>query len=297
MKKAVLYDKLDSKKVKCKACSHRCIISEGETGICGVRKNLKGDLYLSVYGKIISKNSEPIEKKPFYHFLPGSKTFSIGTVGCNFKCDFCQNAEISQFREFYKNFSKNNFPGEKITPKEIVKEALENNCKSISYTYNEPTIFSEFIRDISILAKKNGLKNLLVTNGFMTKECLDFLSKDNCIDAMNIDLKSFNDEFYKKICKARLNPVLETIKRAFKKGIFIEITTLIIPSLNDSEKELNKIAKFIYSIDNKGNIPWHISRFFPFYKMVNSNITPLSSLTKAKKIGEKYLKYVYIGNI
>ncbi|RLG15930.1 AmmeMemoRadiSam system radical SAM enzyme [Candidatus Pacearchaeota archaeon] len=284
MKECVLYKKLKEKKVQCIACAHRCYIDEGNVGICRVRENIKGRLYLLVYGKVISKNIDPIEKKPLYRFLPGSFSYSIGTIGCNFKCDFCQNYDISQLKKIL---------GESIKPEEVVEETIKTGCKSISYTYNEPTIFIEFVKDIARLAKKKGLKNVLVTNGYMTKECLDFIA--SYIDAMNIDLKSFNNEFYLKICKAKLKPVLETIKRVYEKGIHLEITTLIIPGENDSEKEFENIAKFIASIDK--NIPWHISRFFPMYKMEDKEPTSLKILKKAEEIGKKYLKYVYIGNV
>ncbi len=287
MKEAKLYRR-EGDKLKCLACSHECLISEGKTGICGVRKNINGKLYLLVYGKVIAKHVDPIEKKPLYHFLPGTFAYSIGAVGCNFKCSFCQNYDISQFKEFFGDVV-----GEEITPEQIVDEAIKNKCRSIAYTYNEPAIFIEFVHDIAKLAKTKGLKNILVTNGYMTKECLNYIS--SYIDAMNIDLKSFNEKFYIKTCKAHLKPVLETIELAHKKKIWIEITTLIVPGENDSRKELEKIAKFIASIDK--NIPWHISRFFPMYKMTDKNMTSLETLKEAEKIGKKYLKYIHVGNV
>jgi pyruvate formate lyase activating enzyme len=284
MHECVLYKKLPDKKVQCIACNHRCSIRNGKKGICGVRENIKGKLYLLVYGLVVSENVDLIEKKPLYHFLPKTKTYSIGTVGCNFKCDFCQNYEISQLKQIV---------GKEIIPENVVERAVKTGCKSISYTYNEPTIFAEFVKDTAVLARKAGLKNILVTNGYMTKECLEFLGKD--IDAMNIDLKSFNDKFYNRVCKAKLKPVLETIKLAHKKGIHIEITTLIVPGENDSPKELEKIAKFISKIDK--NIPWHISRFFPMYQMKDKEKTSLGTLKKAEIIGKKYLNNVYLGNV
>ncbi len=287
-----LYKKI-GKKVQCIACSHRCIIDEGKTGICGVRKNINGKLYLLVYGRVIAKHVDPIEKKPLYHFLPRTSAFSIGTFGCNFRCSFCQNYDISQFKDLYGEVDDEQFFGEKITPKQIVNEAINLNCKSIAYTYNEPTIFIEFAHDTAKLAKQKSLKNILVTNGYMTKETLDYILP--YIDAMNIDLKSFNEKFYEKICKAKLKPVLETIKIAKQKNIHIEITTLIVPGENDSEKELTQIAKFISKIDKK--IPWHISRFFPMYKMQYKSPTPYEKLKQAYEIGKKYLDYVYMGNV
>ena len=286
MKLAELYKK-EKDKVRCLACSHKCLISGGKTGICGVRKNIENKLYLLVYGKVAAMNVDPIEKKPLYHFLPGTSSFSIGTVGCNLKCDFCQNFEISQASRQIRIFGKN------ISPKEIVKRAMQAKCKSISYTYNEPAIFIEFVKDIAKIAKEKKLKNILVTNGYLSKECFDYIK--NYVDAMNIDLKSFSEKFYTKYCGGKLKPVLETIKMAHNAGIHVELTTLVISALNDSEEEFEKIAKFIASVDK--NIPWHISRFFPMYKMQNKEITPLETLRRAKKIGEKYLNYVYIGNV
>ncbi len=284
MHECFLYKKLQDKEVQCLACEHRCIIDENNKGICGVRKNIKGKLYLLVYGLIVSENVDPIEKKPLYHFLPKTKSYSIGTVGCNFKCYFCQNYSISQLKEIL---------GKEVTPEEIVEKAIKSGCKSISYTYNEPTIFAEFVKDVAILAKKKGLKNILVTNGYMTKECFEFLG--DYIDAMNIDLKSSNEKFYNKICHAKLSPVLHTIKRAYDKGIHLEITTLVVPQENNSITEFQHIAEFIAHINK--NIPWHISRFFPMYKMKDKEITPLDSLKKAELIGKKYLNNVYVGNI
>ena len=286
MKLAELYKK-EKDKVRCLACSHKCLISKDKTGICGVRKNIENKLYLLVYGKIAAMNVDPIEKKPLYHFLPGTKSFSIGTVGCNFKCDFCQNFEISQASK------QGNIFGEEIQPEEIVKRAIQTKCKSISYTYNEPAIFIEFVKDVAKLAKEKKLKNVLVTNGYFSKESFDYIK--DYVDAMNIDLKSFSENFYMKYCGGKLEPVLETIKSAKKAGIHIELTTLIIPGLNDSEKEFEKIAKFVASVDK--NIPWHISRFFPMYKMLDREITPLETLRRAERVGKRYLNYVHIGNI
>jgi pyruvate formate lyase activating enzyme len=278
-----LYKKEKNKQVQCLACAHKCIISENKTGICGVRKNINGKLILLVYGKIASIGIDSIEKKPLYHFLPKTKTFSFGTIGCNFKCENCQNFDISQ---------ETNIFGENYTPEQIINEAIKTNCKSISYTYNEPIIFAEFIYETAKIAKKNGLKNIMVTNGFWTKESFDYLK--DLIDAVNIDIKG-NKDFYKKICKTRLQPVLETIKRCYEQGIHIEITTLLIPNENDDKKTLTTIAKFILSLDK--NIPWHLSRFFPRYKMQDKKITSKQSLEKAYKIGIEYLNNVYLGNI
>lgn len=288
MKEAILYKK-EGLNARCLACAQHCIISEGKTGVCGVRKNVGGKLYLLVYGKIASIGIDPIEKKPLYYFLPGTKTYSISTVGCNFKCVFCQNYNISQASKGLDGV----IFGQDMKPEKVVEEALKTGCQSISYTYNEPSIYIEYVKDVAVIAKKRGLKNILVTNGYLGKESFDFIK--DYIDAMNIDLKSYSDEFYKIKCGARLEPVLDTIKRAWNYGIWIELTTLIIPGENDSPKEMGEIAKFIASID-KG-IPWHISRFFPMYRMVNNPITPKKTLEQAYDIGKKYLKHVHIGNV
>ena len=287
MKECSLYRK-EGKFTRCLACSHKCLIGEGKTGICGVRKNIDRKLFLLVYGKIAAMNVDPIEKKPLYHFLSGSKAFSIGTVGCNFKCEWCQNFDISQISKKEKVIF-----GKDITPEEVVEEAIKTRCKSIAYTYNEPVIFVEFVKDCAVLAKKKGLKNILVTNGYFSKESFDFIK--DYVDAVNIDLKSFNEKTYEKYCGAKLQPVLDNIQWFYDAGVHVEITTLVIPGLNDSNRELEKIAKFIASINV--NIPWHISRFFPMYKMKDRDITPVRTLKKANITGKKYLKYVYIGNI
>lgn len=287
-KVALLYAKLEDLKVECFLCAHRCRISDGNFGICGVRKNIGGVLYALTYGRLIAADIDPVEKKPLYHFLPGTSSYSIAALGCNFRCGFCQNWQISQKREV---------DPEKIkytTPLEAVNSALKNRCQSISYTYTEPTIFFEYALDTAILAKEKGLYNIVVTNGYMTKEAI--LGLKPYLDAANIDLKSFSDETYKKACGGRLAPVLDSIKLMHGLGIWIEITTLVVPGLNDSANELGAIADFIYSLD-KG-IPWHISRFHPDYKMSDKSATPLEALKAAKEIGEKKgLRYVYIGNI
>ncbi|MEM0465485.1 MAG: AmmeMemoRadiSam system radical SAM enzyme [Candidatus Pacearchaeota archaeon] len=288
-KRCILYKKQRKEnKVKCLACSHYCVISNGKTGICGVRKNLDGNLFLLVYGKVAAMHIDPIEKKPLYHFLPGSYTYSIGTLGCNFKCEFCQNFDISQaHKKSIISF------GVEISPEQIVKNALKTECKSVAYTYNEPIIFSEFVHDCAEIAHSKELKNVIVTNGYWSKESFEYLK--DLIDAANIDLKG-DDYFYKKYCGGNLEPVLETIKRCYNYGIHVEITTLIIDGLNDDDIVLKKIAMFIANLDKK--IPWHISRFFPHYKMKDKRITSISSLNKAYYIGKKAgLINVYLGNI
>ncbi len=289
IKEAMLYEKLDSGKVKCNLCAHHCRISPDKFGICGVRKNTGGALYTHVYGEAISSYVDPIEKKPLYHFLPGTRSFSIATVGCNFKCPFCQNWEISQLSKRGKAIS-----GRELKPDEVVKEAEKNNCKSISYTYTEPTIFFEYAYDTARLAKKAGFYNIFVTNGYMTEEALKKIQP--YLDACNVDLKSFSEGFYKRMCGGSLKPVLNSIKTMKKLDIWVEITTLLVPGQNDSDKELRAIAEFIAGIGEE--IPWHISRFHPDFKYTDSRPTPVETLIRAKKIGEeRNLRYIYLGNV
>ena len=290
MKEALFYEKLDNKLVKCNLCSHRCSrIADSKRGICGVRENRDGKLYSLVYGKVVSCAIDPIEKKPLFNFLPGSKSYSIATVGCNFNCDNCQNYDISQLPK-----KRNVIVGQEASPEEIVLAAKGGKCASISFTYSEPTIFFEYAYDIAKLAKKEELKNVFVTNGYITPEALHEISP--YLDAANIDLKSFNDDFYRKNCGAHLQPVLDSIKLFKRLGIWIEITTLIIPSLNDSEEELAKIAKFIKEVGK--DTPWHITQFNPTYKLINLSRTSITSLRKARDIGlEAGLRYVYEGNV
>ncbi|PJE57549.1 MAG: AmmeMemoRadiSam system radical SAM enzyme [Candidatus Portnoybacteria bacterium CG10_big_fil_rev_8_21_14_0_10_38_18] len=293
MHEALLYEKLSEKKIRCNACNHRCIIAQNKRGICGVRENHDGKLYSLVYGKIIAEHIDPIEKKPLYHFMPGSFSLSIATVGCNFRCLHCQNADISQITKEKPEDVK--ILGEDIKPEKIVQDALDNKCPSISYTYTEPTIFVEYALDCMKLAKENDLRNVWVSNGYMTKDTLDLVGE--YLDATNIDLKAFTEEFYQEVCGARLKPVLENLIDIKKRRIWLEVTTLIIPGKNDSEKELKQIAGFIK--DELGDdTPWHVSRFFPHYKMPDVPSTPVEKVYEAVEIGEKVgLKYVYPGNV
>ncbi|MCJ7722162.1 AmmeMemoRadiSam system radical SAM enzyme [Candidatus Bathyarchaeota archaeon] len=290
MREAIFYEKLDDKLVNCNLCSHRCSrIADSKRGICGVRENRDGKLYSLVYGKIVSCAIDPIEKKPLFNFLPGSKSYSIATVGCNFRCDNCQNYDISQLPK-----ERNIIVGQETSPEEIVSAAKRSNCASIAYTYSEPTIFFEYAYDIAKLAKKEGLKNAFVTNGYITPEALKEISP--YLDAANVDLKSFSDDFYRKRCGARLQPVLDAIRLYKSLGIWTEITTLIIPSLNDSEEELGKIAEFIKDVGE--DTPWHITQFHPTYKLIDLPRTPVTTLRKARDIGlEAGLRYVYEGNV
>lgn len=290
VKEAQLYEKLDNKLVHCFLCAHHCRIADKKFGFCGVRQNIDGILYTHVYAKPIAIHIDPIEKKPLYHFLPGSFSFSIATIGCNFHCGFCQNWQISQanIRDGAVSDKKD------VLPSEIVRDAIKYNCKSISYTYTEPTIFFEFAFESAKLAKQKGLYNVFVTNGYMTKEAL--LTIKPYLDAANVDLKFFKDSSYKKICAATLEPVLDSIRLMKELGIWVEVTTLVVPGENDSEEELSNIAKFIASVDK--DMPWHISRFYPDYKFIHRLPTPEETLKQAQELGKKCgLRYVYVGNV
>jgi len=311
VKEAYLYKKLKTKQraphraegsgawVQCTNCAHYCLIKNAQRGICGVRENKDGKLYSLVYSKAVAVNIDPIEKKPFYHFLPGSHSLSIATVGCNFRCLYCQNWDISQGFKTAKEI-----PGENLPPEKIVKIALENNLPSISYTYTSPTIFLEYALDTMKLAKKAGLKNNWVTNGFMSKEALGLVAP--YLDAANVDLKGFNEEFYQKVCGGRLQPVLENLKemktlrrRSGQGKIWVEVTTLVIPTLNDDEKTFKDIANFIKN-ELGEETPWHISQFCGAisWKLQHLPDTPVETLEKAYQIGkEAGLKYVYTGNV
>lgn len=279
------YEK-DNDKYKCLLCSHYCKLNESQVGICGVNKNVGEEIECLVYGKISAFNVDPIEKKPLYHFLPNTKSLSLGTVGCNFKCSFCQNWTISQEKNISKSTS--------ISVDEIINLAVENRCDSISYTYNEPTIFYPFAKDVALKAKEHGIKNIFVSNGFESKEVIDDMK--GIIDAINIDLKTFNNKYYKEL-GGNLDIVCENLKHFYKNGIWLEITTLLVPSKNDSDEELKAIASFIKNELGK-NVPWHISAFHPDYKETQLERTPFSSLERAYHIGKNMgLNYIYIGNV
>lgn len=289
LKEALLYNKLAHNKVSCFLCSHYCSISEGDSGICGVRRNKGGTLYTYAYGEAAAAHIDPIEKKPIFHILPGTRSFSIAACGCNFRCGFCQNWQISQVKEAKKLGLKS----QPLSPREIVKYALEAKCASISYTYTEPTIFFEYALETAKIAREKGLYNIFVTNGYMTKEALEMIGP--YLDGANVDLKFFDDEKYRKICGARLQPVLDSIALMRRLKIWVEVTTLVVPGENDSPAELKGIASFLAGVGKE--IPWHISRFHPDYKMPDREATPFGVLQKAYAIGkEAGLRYVYIGN-
>ncbi len=287
---ARLWEKIEDKKIQCKLCNHFCIIKEGSRGKCGVRENIDGELFTRVYEKVAAINIDPVEKKPLYHFLPGTKTFSLGTMGCNFGCIFCQNHSLSQPPR-----QGGNVQGERVSPEKLVEAAIMYNCRSISFTYSEPTIFFELMEDIATESVKKGLKNIVVSNGFMSGMCLERLK--DIIHGANIDLKSFSDEFYKRLCGAKLKPVLKNLITMKKYGWWVEVTTLLIPGKNDSREELENIARFIYT-ELGSDTPWHISRFHPDYRLLDTYPTPLSTLEMAYEIGiNTGLQYVYIGNV
>ena len=274
-------------KLTCLLCSYYCDLKEGQIGVCGVNKNVGKKIECLVYGYISALNIDPIEKKPLYHFLPNSKSLSLGTVGCNFHCNFCQNYGISQ----EKKIDRSNY----ISPETIVKIAKEQSCQSISYTYNEPTIFYPYAKDIAIKAKKFGIKSVFVSNGFESKEVIDDMK--GVIDAINVDLKSFNKHYYKKALGGDLNQILENLIHFKKNNIWLEVTTLLVPTKNDSVEEITQIVKFIK--ENLGsNTPWHISAFHPDYKERNLPRTSFEKLKIAYEIAKNEgLNYVYMGNI
>ena len=289
--KAYLYNAHKEKSVSCRLCSHRCVIKDGHGGLCAVRENRDGTLHTLVYGKVIAGRVDPIEKKPLYHFLPGSQSYSIATVGCNFSCSFCQNADIAQMPTDRKGV----ILGDSSTPQEVVAAAEKGHCRSIAYTYTEPTVFFEFAYETAKLAHDQGIRNVFVTNGYMTFEALEMVSP--YLDAANVDLKAFTDKYYKELCSARLKHVQATLKLMKALNIFVEVTTLIVPNLNDDPTELKDLAAFIAE-DLGTETPWHISRFHPTYKLTDQPPTPVQTLTTAREIGlNAGLKYVYTGNV
>ena len=290
MKEAMFYQNGEKNDVICGLCNHRCHIKEGKRGICGVRENQGGKLYSLVYGRLIAENIDPIEKKPLFNFLPGSRSFSIATVGCNFQCLHCQNAGISQ----YPHLHGGEIAGDERRAESVVDYAVRENCASISYTYVEPTIFYEFAYDCSVLAHERQLKNIFVSNGFMTPEVTRQLA--GVLDGIKGDIKGFTDDFEKKVCKARLQPVLDNVQLMHELGVWVETTTLIIPGLNDSPEELRDTARFIKGVSPA--IPWHVTAFYPTYKMQDRPPTPAATLRQAREIGlEEGLRFVYEGNI
>ncbi len=284
----MLYQKLEDGQVLCNLCSHRCKIKESKRGICCVRENRQGTLYSLVYQKLIAKAVDPIEKKPLFHFLPGSTSLSVATAGCNFNCRHCQNADIAQMPR-----DSHSIIGEEVSPKEIVLEARKSGCKSISYTYTEPTIFFEYAYDTARIAHEQGIRNIFVSNGYMTHEAIEIIAP--YLDAINIDLKGL-EPFYKKICGAHLQPVVESLRKLHELGIWVEVTTLVIPTLNDGDDEIRKLAEIVAETDL--SIPWHISAFHPSYKLLDKPRTAVSTITRAREIGRQAgLRHVFVGNL
>jgi pyruvate formate lyase activating enzyme len=289
-REAMLWRGREEGRVECFLCAHRCVIAPAKSGVCKVRDNVQGKLVTHVYGEVIAAHIDPIEKKPLYHFLPGTTSFSIATIGCNFRCPFCQNWQISQAGREDRGFGG----GQALSPEEIVGAAKKRGCRSISYTYTEPTIFFEYAYDTARLAREAGLANVFVTNGYMTAEALRTIRP--FLDAANVDLKAFQDETYKQVCGARLEPVLDSIRLMRELGIWVEVTTLVVPGMNDGAEELSAIARFIASVGFE--VPWHISRFHPDYRYTQTPATPVETLRKAAALAnEARLNFVYIGNV
>lgn len=289
MHEAMLYEKLAGNRVRCHLCAHRCVIADGKRGVCRVRENRGGFLYTLVYGSTISQNVDPIEKKPLYHFLPGSLAYSVATPGCNFRCQWCQNWQISQMPR-----ERDMIAGREVTPEQIVANARDTQCRSIAYTYTEPTVFFEYAYHTALLARLDGLANIFVTNGYMSQKMLEMFHP--YLDAANVDLKAFRNKTYHGYVGAGLQPVLDNLKLMKRLGIWLEVTTLVIPNLNDDPDELRDAARFIAQ-ELGPDTPWHISRFFPGYKMTDRPPTPIETLLRAQEIGqEEGLHYVYPGN-
>lgn len=290
MKEAMFYQKLDGSRVRCGLCRFRCLIGHGERGHCLVRENRQGTLYSLVYGRAVAEHVDPIEKKPLFHFLPGSRSYSVATVGCNFRCLHCQNYSISQ-PDLAGIAESGNF----VAPETVVERALSAGCRSISYTYTEPTIFFEYAYDIARLARAAGLKNVFVSNGYITDDALALIAP--YLDAANIDLKGFSETFYREVVGASLAEVLDCIKGYKRHGIWLELTTLVIPHRNDSEAELRSLAEFIVREVGPGT-PWHVTQFYPTYRLTGEPRTPVATLRSARRIGlDAGLRFVYEGNV
>ena len=286
---AKFWEATGEEKVRCNLCRFHCVIASGRRGRCGVRENREGALFSLVYGKAVAENVDPIEKKPLYHFLPGSQSLSLATVGCNFRCLHCQNHQISQWPH-----ERSGLPGTELSPQDVVRHAQKSSSLSISYTYTEPTIFYEYAYDTAVKARRAGLKNIFVSNGYTTSEALEAIAP--YLDAANIDLKGFSEKAYREVTGASLEGVLDCLRDYRRLGIWLEVTTLVIPGHNDSEDELCQIAAFI--AEELGvEVPWHISAFYPTYKMQDRPPTPVSTLLLAREFGrEAGLHYVYLGN-
>lgn len=285
--KARLWERAAGNVAECRLCSHRCRIKEGKKGVCAVRMNVGGELRTLTYGKLIAANVDPIEKKPLFHFLPGTASYSVATQGCNFRCEFCQNWQISQA-------NGDSLQGRDTTPEEVLAAAKRYRCASLAFTYTEPTIFWEFAEDCARLAHEAGMKNCFVTNGYQTPEAVEAMA--GLIDAANVDVKAFNADFYRRLCKAQLAPVKEAVRLMVEKGILVEVTTLLIPGQNDADDELKGLAAWLAGISP--DIPWHVSRYHPDYRYDASPATPPETIYRAVEAGRAAgLRYVYAGNL
>ncbi|MGB2983796.1 MAG: AmmeMemoRadiSam system radical SAM enzyme [Candidatus Bipolaricaulia bacterium] len=290
MNEAMLYDRLSEDRVRCNVCSHRCTIERGHRGICAVRENVDGRLVSLVYGRLIARDVDPIEKKPLYHFYPGTRAYSIATVGCNFTCRNCQNAYISQ----YPRDHGGRIVGDPAASAEIIADAVGGGCRSIAYTYSEPTVALEFVLECMRAAKDEGLANVWVSNGYFTRETADLILP--FLDGINVDLKGITNDVYHEISGGNVRPVLDTIERLWGAGVWVEVTTLVIPGLNDSDDELRWTAEAIRGVSPE--IPWHVSRFFPAYRLIDRSPTPVETLERASEIGRDVgLLHVYLGNV
>ena len=290
MKEAILYDRVRDGSVRCRLCAHGCTIAPGSRGLCGVRQNDGGTLYSLSYGRLVARDVDPIEKKPLFHFYPGSRAYSIATVGCNFMCQNCQNHFISQ----YPRQHDGRLVGDAAEAEEVVEDAVQAGCRSVAYTYTEPTIAIEFYLEVMQRAREAGIANVWVSNGFFSRDAADRLLP--FLDAINIDLKGITDEFYHRVVGGSVRPVLDSIERVHREGVWVEVTTLLIPGQNDADEELRWTAEAIAGISP--SIPWHLSRFFPAFRLMQHPPTPVETLERARRIGRDVgLHYVYLGNV
>jgi len=289
-REAMLYEKLDGERVRCELCGHRCVIPSGKYGLCRVRRNVAGRLESLTYGLVVAMNADPIEKKPLFHYLPGTTSLSIAAPGCNFQCEFCQNWQISQSPRM-----ESEIRGQAVSPEQVVSAAINHDCASISYTYTEPTVFFEMAYDTAVLARRKHIGNVFVSNGYMSPEAIETIAP--YLDAINVDLKAFRDETYRRVMKARLEPVLTALRALVAAGVWVEVTTLVVPGMNDSPQELRDIAGFIANDLGRG-VPWHVSRFHGAYRMSDVRATPIETMELACRIGrEAALRFVYSGNL
>jgi len=290
-REALFWEGLDDRRVACGLCAHQCEIHDGQYGVCGARRNDGGTLVSASYGRVIAVHDDPIEKKPLFHFQPAQRSLSIATCGCNLRCDFCQNHSISQHRD---HDAEGMLEGDEVPPERIVRQAVTAGCRSISYTYTEPTVFYEYCRDVGVRARETGLGNVFVTNGMISPAAVDDAAA-SFLDAANVDLKSFSPAFYRDVCKGSLEGVKRGLERMVERGVWVEVTTLVIPGRNDSDEELKWIAEFLAGASP--DIPWHVSRFVPSYQVHDRPPTPLATLRRARDIGrEAGLRFVYLGN-